>query len=117
SWGRVSRHGAMPLAHSLDTIGPLARSAEDCALVYGVIAGRDARDPLTAHAPAEVATDGEVRTVAISSAWIKETAHAEVAQAVLTAARHFNLVEVSPPAFDILSAHCLTVMQAEASAQ
>src|SRR3989442_1378297 len=33
TWGRVSRHGAMPLSHSLDTIGPLARSAEDCALI------------------------------------------------------------------------------------
>ena len=117
TWGRVSRHGAMPLSHSLDTIGPLAKSAEDCALVYGVVAGRDARDPLTAHAPQEVATDGEVKSIAISSAWIRENAHPEVATAVLAAAKHFDLVEVEPPPFDLLSAHCLTVMQAEASAQ
>lgn len=117
TWGRVSRHGAMPLSHSLDTIGPLAKSADDCARVYGVIAGRDARDPLTAHAPDSVETDGEVKSVAISSAWIRDNAHPEVARAVLEAARHFTLVEVEPPPFDLLSAHCLTVMQAEASAQ
>ena len=117
TWGRVSRHGAMPLSHSLDTIGPLAKSAEDCALVYGVIAGRDARDPVTMHAPDKVEVDGAVKTVAISTRWIRENAHPEVAQAVLAAAKHFDLVEVEPPPFDLLSAHCLTVMQAEASAQ
>ncbi|HYL87667.1 MAG TPA: amidase [Burkholderiales bacterium] len=117
TWGRVSRHGAMPLSHSLDTIGPLARSAEDCALVYGVIAGRDVRDPVTVHAPAEVAADGMARTIAISSRWIRENAHPEIAQAILDAARCFHLVEAEPPPFDLLSAHCLTVMQSEASAQ
>jgi aspartyl-tRNA(Asn)/glutamyl-tRNA(Gln) amidotransferase subunit A len=117
TWGRVSRHGAMPLSHSLDTIGPLAKSAEDCALVYGVIAGRDARDPVTAHAPDAVKTDAPVGKVAISTKWIRENAHPEVAQAVLTSAKHFKLVEVEPPPFDLLSVHCLTVMQAEASAQ
>jgi len=43
--GSVSRAGAMPLSQSLDTIGPLARSAEDCALIFGLIAGADAADP------------------------------------------------------------------------
>jgi aspartyl-tRNA(Asn)/glutamyl-tRNA(Gln) amidotransferase subunit A len=36
--GRVSRAGAMPLSHSLDTVGPLAQSAEDCALLMGLMA-------------------------------------------------------------------------------
>ena len=117
TWGRVSRHGAMPLSHSLDTIGPLARSAEDCALVYGVIAGRDARDPVTVHAPDDVAADREAGTIAISSAWIRQNAHPEVARAVLEASKVFRLVETEPPPFDLLSAHCLTVMQSEASAQ
>ena len=43
--GRVSRHGAMPLSHSLDTIGPLAQTAEDCAAILQLIAGPDAQDP------------------------------------------------------------------------
>ena len=46
TWGRVPRTGAMPLCHSLDTIGPLARSAEDCARLLALIAGPDGHDPL-----------------------------------------------------------------------
>src|SRR5450432_2159137 len=43
--GRISRAGAMPLSQSLDTVGPLARSAEDCALLLGLMAGSDPNDP------------------------------------------------------------------------
>ncbi|MEH2512729.1 aspartyl-tRNA(Asn)/glutamyl-tRNA(Gln) amidotransferase subunit A [Nitrobacteraceae bacterium AZCC 1564] len=43
--GRVSRAGAMPLSQSLDTVGPLARTAEDCALLLGLMAGADPADP------------------------------------------------------------------------
>jgi aspartyl-tRNA(Asn)/glutamyl-tRNA(Gln) amidotransferase subunit A len=47
TYGLVSRHGAMALAWSLDKLGPMARSAEDCALVLEAIAGKDPRDPTT----------------------------------------------------------------------
>jgi aspartyl-tRNA(Asn)/glutamyl-tRNA(Gln) amidotransferase subunit A len=43
--GRISRAGAMPLSQSLDTVGPLARTVEDCALLLGLMAGADAEDP------------------------------------------------------------------------
>lgn len=43
--GLVSRAGAMPLSPSLDTVGPLAGSAEDCALLLGLLAGADPADP------------------------------------------------------------------------
>ena len=43
--GRVSRAGAMPLSQSLDTVGPLARTVEDCALLLGLMAGADPEDP------------------------------------------------------------------------
>jgi aspartyl-tRNA(Asn)/glutamyl-tRNA(Gln) amidotransferase subunit A len=43
--GRVSRAGAMPLSQSLDTVGPLARTALDCALLLGLTAGADPEDP------------------------------------------------------------------------
>jgi aspartyl-tRNA(Asn)/glutamyl-tRNA(Gln) amidotransferase subunit A len=43
--GRISRAGAMPLSQSLDTVGPLARTALDCALLLGLMAGADADDP------------------------------------------------------------------------
>ena len=44
TFGRVSRHGAMALAYSQDKIGPMARSADDCATVLAAIAGHDSRD-------------------------------------------------------------------------
>jgi aspartyl-tRNA(Asn)/glutamyl-tRNA(Gln) amidotransferase subunit A len=49
--GRISRAGAMPLSQSLDTVGPLARSAEDCALLTGLMAGADPADPTAVGAP------------------------------------------------------------------
>jgi aspartyl-tRNA(Asn)/glutamyl-tRNA(Gln) amidotransferase subunit A len=47
SFGRVSRHGAMELSWSMDKIGPLARTAEDCAAALRVIEGADPLDPTT----------------------------------------------------------------------
>ena len=44
TYGRVSRHGAMALSWSLDKIGPITRTVEDCALVLDAINGFDARD-------------------------------------------------------------------------
>src|SRR5205085_9636786 len=44
TFGRVSRHGAMALSWSLDKIGPMCRSVEDCALVLAAIQGPDDRD-------------------------------------------------------------------------
>jgi aspartyl-tRNA(Asn)/glutamyl-tRNA(Gln) amidotransferase subunit A len=49
--GRVSRAGAMPLSQSLDTVGPLARTAGDCALLLGLMAGADPEDPTAAGGP------------------------------------------------------------------
>src|SRR6185295_19180912 len=49
--GRVSRAGAMPLSQSLDTVGPLARTAEDCALLTGLMAGADPEDPTAISGP------------------------------------------------------------------
>ncbi|RAK66685.1 amidase [Hymenobacter edaphi] len=47
TFGRVSRAGAMALSWSMDKAGPIARSAEDCALVLDALVGRDPRDPAT----------------------------------------------------------------------
>ena len=49
--GRVSRAGAMPLSWSLDTVGPLAQTVEDCALLTGLMAGADPLDPTTSNLP------------------------------------------------------------------
>jgi aspartyl-tRNA(Asn)/glutamyl-tRNA(Gln) amidotransferase subunit A len=47
TYGRVSRYGAMALAPSMDKIGPLARTAEDCARIFAAIAGHDPKDRST----------------------------------------------------------------------
>lgn len=49
--GRVSNRGVVPVAWSFDTVGPLARSAEDCARVLEAIAGVDPEDPTTSGEP------------------------------------------------------------------
>jgi amidase len=51
TWGRVSRYGVVELAASLDHIGPMARSAADCAAILGVIAGADRNDPTASLVP------------------------------------------------------------------
>jgi amidase len=51
TWGRVSRHGVFELAATLDHIGPMARSAADCAAMLGVIAGADPDDPTASLEP------------------------------------------------------------------
>ncbi len=48
TYGLVSRAGAMALSWSMDKIGPLARSAEDCGIVLQAIAGADSKDPASA---------------------------------------------------------------------
>lgn len=47
SYGRVSRFGVMPMASSLDTVGPMAKTCEDLALVMNTIAGNDPNDSTT----------------------------------------------------------------------
>jgi len=51
TFGRVSRHGAMTLAWTQDTVGPMCRSAEDCALVLDAINGPDGRDNTVVDVP------------------------------------------------------------------
>ncbi|MGE0224866.1 MAG: amidase [Acetobacteraceae bacterium] len=65
---RVSRYGAMPLSFSHDNVGPLTRSARDCARVMAVIAGYDPMDPTSAREPVpdyEAALDGDLRGLRI----------------------------------------------------
>ncbi len=51
TYGLVSRRGCLPLAHSLDHVGPMARTAQDCAILLDAIAGHDPRDPASVFRP------------------------------------------------------------------
>ena len=58
TYGRVSRHGAMALCWTLDKLGPMALTADDCGLVLEAIAGADAADPTTSPRPYRYTADG-----------------------------------------------------------
>ncbi len=51
TFGRVSRHGCMTLSWTMDKLGPLCRSVEDCALVFDAIHGADPNDPCSVSRP------------------------------------------------------------------
>ena len=51
TWGRVSRRGVAGVSWSMDTVGPISRSAEDCALTFQAIAGHDPQDPYSWNSP------------------------------------------------------------------
>lgn len=65
TFGRVSRHGAMTLCWSMDKLGPMARSADDCALVLAAIEGPDGRDPTVVARPFAWPVDLAVETLRV----------------------------------------------------
>ncbi len=60
TYGRVSRTGAMALSWSMDKIGPLCRSAEDCAIVFNAILGPDGQDQTLYNLPFNYRSDLDV---------------------------------------------------------
>jgi aspartyl-tRNA(Asn)/glutamyl-tRNA(Gln) amidotransferase subunit A len=77
TYGRVSRFGAMALSYSMDKIGPICRTAEDCARVFAVIAGHDPKDRSTlpvdraafTYSPATEPRKGALRLGRLVNAW------------------------------------------------
>jgi aspartyl-tRNA(Asn)/glutamyl-tRNA(Gln) amidotransferase subunit A len=64
TFGRVPKRGVVPLGYSLDSVGPMARSAYDCALLLQVMAGHDPGDPDAATAPVGEYADALTGSVA-----------------------------------------------------
>jgi len=124
--GRVSRAGAMPLSQSLDTVGPLAQSAEDCALLMGLMAGADPEDPtaVTLAVPDYVAaTKGSLKGVRIGvpTAFYVDDLDSEVArvldETVATLKREgAEIVKVELPDQRQLSSASQLVLAVEAAA-
>jgi aspartyl-tRNA(Asn)/glutamyl-tRNA(Gln) amidotransferase subunit A len=122
TYGRVPRHGVMPLSWTLDHAGPMARSAADVALMLGVVAGYDARDPNSLDAPtadwsAAVGAGVEGLRVGVCP-WFLEPAHPDVLSAlrsclaVLTEAGA-EIVEIDLPHIDLAETVCWAIMMAE----
>ena len=79
TWGRVSRHGLRPGMWSMDTVGPLSRTVEDCALTLQAIAGHDPQDGYTWDVPVpdyRAALDGNLAGKRIGI--VKELLYADV---------------------------------------
>ena len=105
TYGRVSRYGAMALAYSMDKIGPMARSVDDCTRIFAAIAGHDPLDHSTlpidkaafTFSPAGELKPRALRVGWLTNAWREKDFDPSVAKAVETAhkvlLRHFPSVK------------------------
>ena len=106
TWGRVSRHGVFALADSLDHVGPMARSALDCAAIMTAIAGGDVNDPTALMAPVPdylAACAGPIRgmRIGIDRAAIIDEAAPETAEVIREAIAVYESLgaEIVPVSF------------------
>jgi Asp-tRNA(Asn)/Glu-tRNA(Gln) amidotransferase A subunit family amidase len=65
TYGRVSRTGAMALSWSMDKIGPICRTVEDCAMVFNAIIGPDGKDQTLYNVPFNYAPDADLKKLRI----------------------------------------------------
>lgn len=122
---RVSRYGAMPLSFTLDNVGPLARTARDCARVMSIIAGRDPKDPTSSHLPVpdyEGALDGDVRgmRIGVPTNYFFDTADPRVRAAVeaamqVLAARGAIVRPIMLPLMDAVAGYGGIISRCEAA--
>jgi aspartyl-tRNA(Asn)/glutamyl-tRNA(Gln) amidotransferase subunit A len=122
---RVSRAGVMPLSFSADNVGPLTRTARDCARIMTVIAGHDPADPTSAKEPVpdyEAALTADLRGARIglvtNPALAGETPIAEaIEQATrVLAARGATVVPVELPYMDAVAAYGSIISRCEGAA-
>jgi aspartyl-tRNA(Asn)/glutamyl-tRNA(Gln) amidotransferase subunit A len=95
TYGRVSRAGVLPLAWSMDHVGPMTRSARDCALMLAAIAGYDPADPTSSVLPVPdygAALTGDVKglRVGLLRAHFTDAAAPEVRTALEAAAKQLE---------------------------
>ena len=95
TYGRVSRAGVLPLAWSMDHVGPMTRSARDCALMLAAIAGYDPADPTSSVLPVPdygAALTGDVKglRVGLLRAHFTDAAAPDVRTALEAAAKQLE---------------------------
>jgi len=124
TYGRVSRAHAMPLSYTLDTVGPLTQTAEDCGLILSVIAGADPDDPTTADAPdwdaAACQRSPKDMTIGVPRTFYVDDLDPDVSRALEDAVQSFrdlgaSVVEVDLPDQTAVSAAALIVLAVEAA--
>ncbi len=125
AYGTVSRYGLVAFGSSLDQIGPLAKTAEDAALMMGIIAGRDARDATSdASIPTEFALEDQETlrgtTIGMPGECFGEGLSAGVDKAVRSAAEQMkglgaNIIEISIPSIRYALSAYYVLSSAEAS--
>lgn len=124
SYGRVSRYGAIAYASSFDTVGPIAKSAEDCAYILEIIAGRDKYDATSSPHPALKYTDFLDRknnfTIGVPKEFFGEGLDPEIGYAIKKAVKEFEklgykIEEVSFPDFDFVLALYYIIAPSETS--
>ena len=124
--GRISRAGAMPLSQSLDTVGPLAQTVEDCALLLGLMAGADPEDLTASTLPVPdymAATKGSIKglKIGVPTAFYVDDLDSEVArildETIATLKKEgAEIVKVELPDQRQLTAACQLVLATEAAA-
>ncbi|KAI0559901.1 glutamyl-tRNA(Gln) amidotransferase [Gracilaria domingensis] len=126
SYGRVSRHGLLSYGSSLDTVGPICRSAQDAALIMQIIAGSDGMDSTVSNAPVPPFADllegdlSDVR-IAVVSESLSSGVDTEVAEAVQSALDVFKSLGakveiVSLPLLSVAAPAYYVIANSEASA-
>lgn len=117
TFGRVSRAGAMALCWSLDKVGPICRTVEDCALVLDVIRGHDPADASSIDMPFEFDATKSVSglRVGYSPAWFDGRGATDNDRAALAALKKLSLelVEVELPKWPY--GMLMTILMAEAA--
>ena len=119
SFGTISKMGAMALSWSMDKLGPICRSVDDCALIYSFIKGSDGLDHSVVDVPFQVPSRKALRSLRVGyiEAAFSDTSTTDNDRAVLDRLRElgFDLVPIELPAFPTRSLSFLLSVEAAAA--